>query len=97
NIRVRDKAGNPVNGIRFHVETDGVTWSVDSLPTGSTGQGDGWTNMWLRNEPFAVRLNIFAVNTEGGPMSDVLKLDTEDVDCSSSGHQVATADFVKNS
>ncbi|HLB11777.1 MAG TPA: hypothetical protein VJO15_02350, partial [Dehalococcoidia bacterium] len=96
NILVKNRAGNPENGVRFRVETDGVTWRADSLPTGSTGQGDGWTNFWLRDEPFAVRLNLFARNDEGGPMSESFALDTTDVDCSSSGHQVATVEFVKN-
>lgn len=96
NILVRDKSGNPVNGVVFRVETDGVTYRADALPTGSTNQGDGWTNFWLRDEPFALRLNLFPVNSEGGPMADIFRLDTTDQDCSSSGHQVATIEYVKN-
>ena len=96
NILVKDKAGNPVNGVRFRLETDGVTYTADSLPTGSTNQGDGWTNIWLRNQPFALRVNVFAINSEGGPMAANFVVETTDQDCSASGHQVGTIEYVKN-
>ncbi len=96
NFRIRDRAGNLIDGLRVHVETDGNTWSADSLPTGSTGQGAGVTNIWLSDSPFAVRLNVFVRDNDGNPMSNVFALDTTDQDCSGAGHQVATIDFVRS-
>lgn len=96
NILVKDRNGNPVDGVGFRVETDGVEWRSDSVPTGSTDQGPGWTNFWLRGEPFALHLNLFARNNEGGPTSEIVTVDTTNTDCSTAGRQIATIEFVKN-
>ncbi len=95
NFRVSDPDGNPIDGIRIRGQTEGETWTVDSKPTGTTDQGPGMTNIWLRGEPFKLRLNVFVTDERGNPMSDMVMVDTEDWDCSTTGLQVATINFVR--
>jgi hypothetical protein len=96
NIYVRDKAGNPVDGVKLHIETDGAGWEVNSAATGSTDQGPGWTSIWLRGEPFAVRWNLWVIDQNEQRISKVFTFDTQATGCSGSGHQIATVTFVKN-
>ncbi|MDO8688899.1 MAG: hypothetical protein Q7R39_02605 [Dehalococcoidia bacterium] len=96
NFRIRDKAGNPVDGLKVRVKTDGDTWVADSLPTGTTGQGPGMTNLWINSEPLAVHLTVFIEDKDSNPMSNPAGVDTTSGDCSGSGQQVGLVDFVRN-
>ncbi len=96
NFRIRDKAGNPIDGLRVRVKTDGDSWVAESLPTGSTGQGPGMSNVWIDGEPLGVHVTVFIEDKDGNPMSNPAGVDTTAADCSGSGHQVGLVDFVKN-
>jgi hypothetical protein len=93
-VYVHDVKGDPVNGVRIHISSDG--WEADSFPTGENFP-DGWTDFRLADEAKAATWSLWVVGAGGERISPIVKLTTDDVNCEEggSGHQVATINWTK--
>jgi hypothetical protein len=94
-VYVKDAQGNPVDGSKFRIETDG--WTADSGTSGSTHYGPGWTEFFLRNEPIGGNWRVWALGEGGSRASPVIQFTTNTGDCGDTdkGHQIAYVWFTK--
>lgn len=97
NIRAVDARGAPIDGLRFHIEIDGGSWGVDSYPTGSTGRGPGWTDIFISSEPFHGTWHLWAIDDAGNRLSSDFQFFTDTSDCGGAGQQIATVQFTRSS
>lgn len=97
-LYVKDALGNPVDGVRFRIQTADGSWEAISNPTGQPSYHAGWTDFALRSEPIAATWILWALDDEGNVASDPVSVvtDTNDPQPGGSGHQVATVFWTKN-
>lgn len=93
----RGATGQPLNKVRFMVQSG--NWSTISNPTGVDTTRPGWTDVALRTEAFKNTWQVFVINDQAQRVSDILRVETNDVDCGPDGHghQVATIVWSKRS